>query len=151
MSPPGAGMRDGARAGPQPLEADRAVALRAGGDELGEEARLERRKLGRQGGEPLDLPRVVGRQRARERGVAERGRGQLLAEEEADAAERPLPVEGEVAVADEAPDPVLERRRGAHDPVRERGAAQRQRLPERLEIRPGAHVANVSHLRPVRR
>ena len=57
-----AGRRDARRRpdGPPPLEADRALALGAGRDELGEEARLERRKLGRQGGE---LPPPAARRR----------------------------------------------------------------------------------------
>ena len=137
-----------ARRGPDwspALEPDGALSLRTGGDELGEEAGLEGSELRSERGEALDLPLVVGRQRAREGSVAERRRGQLLAEEQSDSAEGPLPVEGEVAVGDQAVLAVLERRRRAHHPVGKRHAADRQRLPERLEDRVPGQGSNVSH------
>src|SRR5262249_41781932 len=119
---------------PPALEPARTVALGAARDELGEEPRLERIEHRGQGLKALDLPLVVAPDGARKRRVGERRRRELLAEEEPDAPQGPLAVEREMAVGDHPFPAVLERRRGAHHPVRERDPPELQGLPERLEV-----------------
>src|SRR5262249_37461322 len=96
-----------------------AVALRPARDELGEEPRLVWLELGRERLEALDLPFVIGPNRAREGRVRERRRRELLAEEQPGAAQGPLAVERQVAVGDQPLAPVLKCRRRAHHTVRE--------------------------------
>ena len=119
---------------PPPVESESAGALSSACHELGEESRGIFLEGADELCEPRDVVRVVGRDSGREGGLAQRTRCELFREEQPDSAEGALAVEGLVAVAEEPVVAVLERRGGAHHPIRQGRGAELERLPEGIQL-----------------